>query len=214
MFTFRKNTIIKNKINQYLEIVSETSDLFRQAAIYHLQNGCDHDYKSQMEVVIKKESAADDLRREIEGELYRKSLLPEFREQILLAIDQLDEIPDKAEDIVKMIYNQNITVPENIRESMTELINLGSNTVELIVKAAQEAVGTTENIEEITRQIDHNESHGDSIDRTLIYDIFHQENIDIQTLVLKDYITEVGSILDIAQDVADTMVLIAIKRVI
>lgn len=214
MLSFRKNKIIKEEISQFFKIVIETLVSFQETAIHHLDNGCDTEYKKLMKMVIHKESEADDLRRKIETELYRKSLLPEFREDILQSIDKLDELPDKAEDIVKMIYNQNISVPLEFRESIKELIKLGTETVILLIKSAKSAIGNTKEVKELRKQIDINESRGDIIEGKIIFDIFHKEVVNIQSIMLKSYIVKIGSILDITQDVADTMTLIAIKRVI
>lgn len=214
MFSFRKNKIIKQKISEFFQIVAKTMNSFQDAVSYHLDNGCDDEYKRLMKIVVLNESAADDLRREIETELFRKSLLPESREDILMAIDQLDELPNKAEDIVKMIYNQNISVPEEIHEKIRELIALGCETVTVLLEAAESAVGNNKKVQELVKVVDENESAGDRIERKLIHQIFHNGEVDIQTLMTKEYIVEVATILDIAQKVADTMTLIAIKRAI
>jgi len=206
--------MIKEKINQYLQLVVDTSEVFQEAAVCHIKNGFTDEFSDLMRKVTHLESDADDLRRKIEEELFRKSLLPEIREEILLMIDKLDELPDKAEDIVKMVYDQNIVIPTEMSVEVTSLVILGNESVKLLIESTKDALHTTKKVAQLNRLIDKKESEGDKIERKLIYQLFHNGAATVQTLQLRDYVEEVGSVLDLVQDLADAMTLIAIKRVV
>lgn len=214
MFTFRKNKLIKAQIDSYLSLVETVAEQFHSAATRHVTCGCDDEFRKLMDEVISKESEADDLRRKIEERLFRKSLLPEIREEVLTMIDKLDELPDKAEDIVKMVYDQSVVIPQELAPDMVTLLDLGRESIDLLIRLTRDALSTTKEVAVLNRKIDRKESEGDKIERKVIHQLFHNGEPTVRTLQLRDYVNEVGSVLDLVQDLADAMTLIAIKRVV
>ena len=83
LFTFKKNKKLLEMLEQYLSVVDDTLDKFSEAFQYLLKNGIDEHFKVLGSQTHKKESNADDLRRDIELEMYEKSLLPESRSDCL-----------------------------------------------------------------------------------------------------------------------------------
>ena len=83
MFDFRKNKIIKARIEEYLVVANETLDIYREGMLHYLEHGIDEHFNTCMKRTHGSESKADDLRREIETALFEKSLLPESREDII-----------------------------------------------------------------------------------------------------------------------------------
>ncbi len=211
MFNFRKNQIVNEKIQQYLQVVKMTFVQFEKAMKSKLGEGKES-FEELKADVLRLESQADDIRRDVERELYQKSLLPELREDLLLIIDNLDELPDLAEDIVKMIFNLKIEIPADIRVPFLELLKLSVETVNVLEKMALDMMHKTEKIEEFTNLIDNNESAADKIQDKLIGLLFEDGLNNCQQLVLRELVDKVGEICDLCQEVTDVLNLVAIKR--
>ena len=93
MFMFQKNLAIRKKIEDYLNMVNETIEMYAEGMAYYLEHKIDDHFRTLLEKAHGCESKADDLRREIESELFEKSLLPEVREDIMHIIENMYKIP-------------------------------------------------------------------------------------------------------------------------
>ena len=134
MFSFKKNQKLMDMLEQYLAVVDETLDEFSEAFLYLLKNGIDEHFKVLGSQTHKKESNADDLRRDIELQMYEKSLLPESRRDLLEVIEMIDRIPNRAESILSMFITQRTELLDEIKEDMEELLKISIETVKHAVE--------------------------------------------------------------------------------
>ena len=212
MFDFRKNKVIKTKIESFLQITNETIDLYGEGMLHYLEQGIDDHYNTLMKRTHGSESKADDLRREIEWELLGKSLLPESREDIINVIDTMDKIPNRCEKILKRIYTHNIVLPEEFRPKVKELVELGIGCCRPLKEAVMDVLGPCKKIKDISRNIDTDESAADGIETELFYSIFHGDYDPFEKMLYRDAIRWIAGLPDLAEVVTDQLTIIAIKR--
>ena len=212
MFSFKHNRIIQEKINLYLKVVDETVILYQTAIKYYLKNSIDEEFDRQIHVVFKSESKADDLRREIEAELYSKSLLPELRHDILLIIDHIDKIPNKTESILRSIFCQDIRIPDELNHQLDELVDLSVDTCFMATKAVEKVLGKGEGFTELVEAIDKNETTADNLEEKVIYQIFHTKYEPINKILFRDLFINISNLLDLSEVATDILTIIAIKR--
>lgn len=212
MFMFRKNQVVYRKIKDYLQVVSDTNRLFGVSMDYYLEQGIDDHFNALAQKTYKRESDADDLRREIEAELYEKSLLPESREDILQIIDKVDWVANKCESILRRLYTQNIRLPRGLNGKVKELIDLSIETTDLMLKAVDDVLTQARQIKILVRKIDSNESIGDQMEMDMVYEIFHGDYDPVDRLMFRDIINLIGDLLDLAETISDNLTIFAIKR--
>ena len=88
MFMWKKNKLLMEQIQHYLDVAQETLDSFSEGLHHYAENGLDDAFSRIVDATHQKESTADGIRREIEVELFKKSLLPESREDLMLLLER------------------------------------------------------------------------------------------------------------------------------
>ncbi len=199
-------------LNRYLAVVSDTIEEFSSAFHYLLENSIDEHFNMLGSQTHKKESNADDLRRDIELLMYEKSLLPESRRDLLEVIEMIDKIPNRAESILSMLISQKIELIHQIKEEMEELLHLSTETVTLVIKMTNACFNAEGDMEELARLIDNNESIGDHLERRMIERIFALDIDTGEKILQKEYVLQLGHICDLCEAVKDKLVITNIKR--
>ena len=212
MFLFRKNKKLLDMLESYLAVVSETLQEFSLAFHYLMENGIDEHFKVLGSQTHKKESNADDLRRDIELLMYEKSLLPESRRDLLEVIEMIDKIPNRAESILSMHISQRLELKDEIKEDMEELLKLSLETVKYVIQMTNACFKGDGDLNKLARLIDNNESLGDHLERKMVEDIFSLQIDTGEKILQKDSILQVGAICDLSEAVKDKLVITNIKR--
>ncbi len=115
---------IMQQIKTLLDAGSKCLDLFREYFTYFLENGpTDQSYEKALRV-HDAESRIDDIVRGIEKELHYYSLIPESRADILAVLDAYEKIPDNLEHVCFDMSLQQISIPEELRESFDRLVDI------------------------------------------------------------------------------------------
>ncbi len=212
MFMSKRNRKLFAGIEEYISVVEQTLDLFLESMEHYLKNRIDSHFEMMVQKTHESESVADDLRRDIERELYEKSLLPDSREDIFTIIDKVDQLPNKAESILRQIYTQNIVLPESLEPQVRELVKLGVETYKVAKEAIKDSLAKMEKTKELIRTIDTNESIGDRLEQKIIYEIFHSDIDRASQIHFRDIVLEIGRLLDLAEILSDAITIFTIKR--
>lgn len=160
------------------------------------------------------ESRADDLRRDIETLMYAKALFPESRGDVLGLLETLDTVPNQAQTVVRSIVQQYIAVPEALHARLCELVNCGTRCVEVTMEAVGKLFSDFANVADLLGKIDEIESHADVIEGQLTQQIFASADIkDLDKILLRDLVRDISAICDMAENVADRIRIIVIKRI-
>lgn len=212
MFLFKKNKELLAKLETYLKLASNALNVFSDAIDYALKTGLDEHFEVLARKAHQEESNADDIRREIESEMYKKSLLPESREDLLEIIELIDKIPNRVDSILNMLITQNTAIFSPLEKDIRELVRLSLETFNYTVEATLDCFGSMKKIKELSRLVDNNESLGDRLERKIIRRIFEEEMDTGKKLVQKEITLELGAICDLCENVIDRIVICSIKR--
>ena len=212
MFLFSKNKQLLELLNRYLRVTEDTLNLFDEAMTYLLSNKIDEHFSVMAAKVAKMESDADDICRQIELDMYSKSLLPETRRDLLTIIENIDRIPTRAETILNMFLTQKTIVLDQLKEPMRELVALSIETYHLTVKAVDDCFGKMDGVSEFNRLVDNNESIGDKLERKMITTIFEADIETAEKILQKEFVLQLGSICDMCESTLDLVVICSIKR--
>jgi uncharacterized protein len=212
MFIFKKNLKLMAMLTEYLDVARETVREFQKAIEYMLEKGLDDHFVMLAEKTHQSESNADDIRRRIELFLYEKSLMPETRRDLLLMIENIDRVPNRAERIIYMYVTQKTIIYPGIENDLRELMKLSVETFDETINATLDCFGKMIRVKESNRIVDNNESLGDHLERRMITKIFESDLDMGEKMLQKEFVLEFGAICDLCESVLDRVVICSVKR--
>jgi predicted phosphate transport protein (TIGR00153 family) len=210
MFWKKEKSII-DKIKAYLNQVDVCRDRFRlciDKLVLKPENG---ENQAIVEEVHRSESSADDLRRDIELQLYERALIPESRGDVLGLIETLDFIPGMFQSLCYQFLLEKIELPEQFRERYLHLVDINIKAYNL-AREAMLGLFYNKDVKAQTDLVDAVESDSDHAERNLIRDIFSSKLDKADKILLKEIIINTGDISDQAETVKDRLILAIVKR--
>lgn len=209
---WKKQKEIKKDVEEYLLETENCLEAFSQAFEVYFAEGLSENFKQQIDKTHGHESKADDERREIEYAMYNRALIPESRGDILGMLESLDLVPNKCESVLYQIWYQNMAVPAEYTEKLRELIEVNKQSYALLCAAVRHFFGDIEQVLPAVDQVMDKESESDRIERELIKSVFDAPGDKADKILLKEMILEIGAISDRAENAADRMRIVAVKR--
>lgn len=213
-FFFGKKNAVHEKTGKYLDKIKETIELFRKTMENYLNGGLSREFREMIESTHLSESMADDLRREIELEMYQKSLIPESRGDILGLIEATDDVLNKAQSVLYQIETESLVIPEELKDDFIQLINNNIAASEAAIEGFKILFRSLSDVRDKVNEVDKLESSSDRMERDLIRRVFSSDYDIGQKILLKDLIIEIGNISDMCEEVTDRLNIVAAKRMV
>jgi predicted phosphate transport protein (TIGR00153 family) len=208
---WKKEKSIIDKIQAYLDQVDTCRKRFRVCIEKLLLEPDNEENQAILEEVHRAESKADDLRRNIELELYKRALIPESRGDVLGLLETMDAIPGMFQSLCYQFLLERIVIPEQFRERYLHLVDVNLKSYDL-VRQAMLGLFYQKEVRELTDLVDAVESDSDRIERDLIRDIFSSKLDKADKILLKEIVINTGDISDRAEIVKDRLILAIVKR--
>jgi uncharacterized protein len=212
MIFFKRTQKLLEHIRDYLDSVNDVLECYQRGLDYFFGRGATPHFQALVDEIHTKESHADDLRRDIELELYQKSLLPEAREDIFRLLEVIDQIPNHAEDILRQIQVEHLEIPEFLQSTIRELARVAKDMTKLIHTGVFEVFGANRDIRKITNKIDQLESVGDRLQQSATEKLFSSDLDKADKILMRDIINEAGKLCDLADDVGISLDILSVKR--
>jgi len=121
-FPWRGSTNVKSRILAYLGQADLCMERFVAAFHLYLERGSCAEVDDLRNESHRAESAADDLRREIEQTLYEHELLPESRGDLLSLLESLDHIPGATQGVLNILFLEHPVLPEFLKPQLDQLV--------------------------------------------------------------------------------------------
>lgn len=207
---FRTEKRVREQIFEYFDRVDDCMEQFARGMLYHLEDGDDGQRDEGRTHEL--ESRADDLRRDIEMTLYGKALLPESRGDLLGLLEAIDRVPNAAETALNIIETERIVIPDEFRADFRKLLEVNIEAYRLMRKTVDALFDNPKQTLYVVKEVDIKESTSDRIERSLIMKIFDSDLDKADKILLKDLVVAMGNISDRAENAADRMAILAIKR--
>ena len=211
-FLFKKENQLNDLISQYLENLTQTQEHFLRAMKTCLEKGISEDFDFLVEQTHKFESKADDILEQVNLLMYGRSLIPEMREDIMNLLEHVERIPRIFELILHLINSQKMMIPDFIKAEVMDLIRISVESCELMIKQIDLMIRNKKGIRAMVTTIDHNESHCDHLERTLLRRVFDSDLEMFHKFQLKELIIAMGEISDQADRVSKRVNIITLKR--
>jgi hypothetical protein len=211
-FLFKKENQLNNLIANYLENLVKTQEHFVKAMDTCLDEGICGEFAFLIEQTHKFESKADDIRDEINYLMYSRALIPESREDVMNLIEHVEVVPRIFELILHLIRTQKIKIPDFVLSEVKDLIRMSVESCDLMIKQIDLMLKNKDGIRTLMTTIDHNESHCDHIERSLMTKVFDSNLDPIHKMQLKELIIAMGEISDEADRVSKRVNIMVLKR--
>ena len=211
-FLFKKESQLNNLISSYLENLVKTQEHFVKAMDACLDGGICDKFAFLIEQTHKFESKADDIRDEINYLMYSRALIPESREDVMNLIEQVEVIPRIFELILHLIRTQKIKIPDFAMSEVKDLIRMSVESCDLVIKQIDLMQKNKQGIRALMTTIDHNESHCDHIERSLMTKVFDSSLDPFHKIQLKELIIAMGEISDQADRLSKRVNIMVLKR--
>ncbi|MCX8082263.1 MAG: DUF47 family protein [bacterium] len=213
-FFFSRKNRIYEMVEKYLNKMLETAELFKKAIEKYFETGLSCEFKEMIETTHLSESMADDIRREIEVEMYEKSLIPESRGDILGLLEATDEVMNKAQSVLYQIETENLKIPKELQEDFLKLIHNNISAFEMAIDGFRILFHNLKDVRERVQEVDKRESSSDRMERDLIRKIFSGIYDTGEKILLKDLVIEIGHISDMSEEVTDRLNIVVAKRMV
>ncbi|HPY97185.1 MAG TPA: DUF47 family protein [Candidatus Cloacimonadota bacterium] len=199
------------KIDEYLDLVSESGILFAQIIAFY--NAKKYDLMCEKcEIVRTNERTADEYRIEIEQHLYKYTLIPENRGDVLSILENTDKVINQIKLIVMTMSIEKPEFADSTIPYIELMVQSTANAVEELIKAVRAFFHNFHLINDYTHKVFFYEKEVDDYSEKLRKEIFDSKIDLTRKLHLKQIIYEIEMISDYCQSVCDRLIIYSIKR--
>jgi hypothetical protein len=199
------------KIDQFLNLISESSILFEQFVKQFLNDKKD-ECQLKVKLIREKERLADDLRIHIEKYVYTKLLIPENRGDVLSILENTDDVIDKIKQVIIEMEIESPHIPEFLNESLINLATAVANCVDELIKAVRAFFYNVHDVPNNVHKVLFFEKEADTIAERMRYELYKSDISLAEKNHLKYFILGIEEISNLAQAVADRLTIYTIKR--
>ena len=208
----KKKIGIEKQIDDFLDKVSESGLLFKEGAEAYLKGNMEI-FSKRIKQISDTEHMGDSLRRGLEERLYRQTLIPESRGDVLELLESMDALLDQFKGA---LWRFDIEYPEICSEFVADFMELTAKVVESVESMVLSARAFFKDIDTVAdhmHKVSFWEKQSDIISTRLQRAIFKRVDLRLShRMQLRDFVRQVDEIADCAEDVADRLSIYVIKR--
>jgi predicted phosphate transport protein (TIGR00153 family) len=208
---FGKTRVLESQVDQFLDLITKATLCMREAIRSYL-SGDDEDFQSRLEMVRDYERTADDLRKSTETMLYTYSLIPESRADILGLLENLDNVIDRAKQIVQEFDVQQPDVEVGYLDLYVQVTDKSVKAVDQVVDAVRAFFRNESRLRDCINKVKFYESEVDRAGLRLKKQIFQSDMELARKQHLRYFADALESLSDIAEEVSERLTIASIKR--
>jgi len=209
---FKKTKALELQMDAFLDKISEAGIVYRRGIKNYMKNSAE-DFERHVDQIKTLEHEADELRKNIETQLYTQTLVPESRGDILALMETSDDVIDRATDTLSELSIERPHIPDEHKEGFIELARTTVKATEEMVKAMRAFMRAPLNVRNYLHKVYHWEKESDQIAGDLKRAIFANDKLKLSEKIHLRYFTlHVDTLADRAEDVADRLAIYTIKR--
>ena len=216
---FFKNTKLLSRtkrleiqIEEFLDKVTESTEIFSIAFKVYLAEGVDTQFEEYMNKIQATEREGDELRRQIETELYERTLIPDLRSDVIWLIENMDKLTNTCKANLFRLSIQQPEIPDKLRATYIELIDITIDCVDKVVFTARNFFEDHESVADLAREVALLETKADEVSSPLQRRIFDSDLDLSQKMQLRYFVEHFDELANQSEDIADQLAISAIKR--
>lgn len=209
---FNKSTqVLSSQIEGFLDAVAEGGLVF-QAGVHAFLEGDNEQFEARLKSINDLEHKADDLSKAVETHLYRHSLIPEHRGDVLGLLENTDTIIDTAKTCLFQFSVEQPDIPAEFRPGFARLVDASNEAMQALVLAARTFFRDPEAIKDHLFKVAHYEHEADAVSDSLKRRLFASDLDLARKIHLRYFAINLEKVSDKAKEVADRLAIYAIKR--
>ena len=208
---FGKTRLLESQVDQFLDLITKGTLCMREAIRSYL-SGDDEDFGTRLATVRDYERKDDELRRSAESTLYTSSLIPESSADILGLLENLDNLIDRAKQILQEFDVQEPDIEVGYLDLYVEVTDKSVKAVEQVVDAVRAFFRNESRMRDCTNKVDFYETEADRAGLRLKKQIYQSDMDLARKHHLRYFADALESLSDIAQEVSEQLAIASIKR--
>lgn len=208
---FRNVPQLERQIGDFFDAIAQGMLVFRDGIDDYLDSRA-RDFEAKLTAIDTLESQADHLSREVEAQLYRRSLIPEHRGDVLGLLEHTDDIIDHAKNCLRRFDVERPTVPAPLSGEFRRLASAVYQASDALLLAARLSFRDPAGVSDHLVKVYHFEGEADRIALDLRRAIFASSLELAHKLQLRYFVESVDVVADTAEHVAGRLAIYAIKR--
>ena len=211
--------ILKKEIDMG-KMVDELADKISEAGMF-CQSGVDAYLKGNLDAftasltcIRDTEKQGDTLRRSIEETLYRKTLIPDSRADVLELLENMDSLLDQLKEVVSEIEIERPVISEEFQQDFRDLLKYTVEAVEADLRSCRAFFSDIYSVADHIHKVSFWETETDKISTRLQRTIFARKDLNLgHKMQLRYFVKQIDQIADDAEDIADRLNIFVSKRV-
>lgn len=204
---------LRSDIDSFYDLVGDATSVFRSILRSYLNPEPNNaDIEDRLKQLNSIEVKADSLRREIETYLYEKTLVPDLRGDLLKLIEEIDVLINIQQASAFNLINEQPHIPADYWDAFLELQQVAAESAEHLIKACRAFLRDQSQVRDHVHKVLFCESEADKISTKLKRKIFSSELELAQKIHMRYYIERIDLVANHAEDIADSLIIYAIKR--
>ena len=209
---FHTTKEVETHFDSFLDTVSQGGMAFRSAVETYLDAAGNGDLKAKLDQLNDLEHKGDDLRRQVEHELYTLALIPDFRGDVLSLLEDLDSLLNVMEETMVSFAIERPAFSQELHADLRELAESVSMAVESAVLASRAFLRDIQSVRDHLHKVMFYEKDADRAADKLKRAVFASSLPLAEKLHLRRFIDAIDHIADESEDVADWLAIYTIKR--
>ncbi|MGR5235558.1 DUF47 domain-containing protein [Vibrio alfacsensis] len=218
-FSFMNTTTeLKRNIDAFYDLLGDSTEVFRIILKTYLSNSIvpSKDNETQIELRFEQlnqiELTADSLRREVESILYEKTLVPDLRSDLLKLIEGVDVLINLQQASAFNLINERPMIPKAYHEDFIELQLTVAQCCEHLIQACRAFMRDQNQVRDHVHKVIFVESEADKLSTKMKLNVFSSDMELAQKIHIRYFIERIDNVANSAEDIADSLVIYAIKR--
>lgn len=208
----KKTKNAEEQIDEFLGKILDGSLFLKQGISYYL-NEQNELFKAHLASIDKTENDADNLRRAIEIQLYKHTLMPEQRGDVLGLLESADKVLNLCKEVLFQFSIEEPTIPRKYDKDILGLVDNSISAVECMISAVRTYFTETKLVRDFINKTIFFEKQSDNIADKLKRDIFSNNELDLSSKMhIRYFVYHIDRIADAAEDVCDRLSIAVIKR--
>ena len=208
---FKSSRALESQIDDFLDAVAEGGLVYRSGVRAYL-TGEATDFAACITKIDKLEAQADKVSKTVEADLYRHSLIPEHRGDVLGLLETTDNVIDALKSSLHQFAVEHPAIPDEFNAGFLKLAEASAASVEAVVICARAFFRDSDLVQDNLFKVHHYESEADTISDALKRRIFASDLELAHKIHLRYFARRVEEVSDKAEEVADRLAIYVIKR--
>ena len=210
---FGKHKQIEAEIDEFLDHIVEGGLLFKKGMRFYL-DGRHEEFEERLTDLRQLEKNADNLRRTIETNLYSKTLIPEFRGDVLGLLEHSDAVLNQIADTLLEFSVEKPETLEDLNNLKYELAKNAIKASEYMIKAIRAYFRDLAAVRDHIKQVNFLREETNRIAEKYKRDVFARDLRLSHKMHLRYFAVSIENIADDAEDLCDRLAIATIKRYI